>query len=160
MTDFYATWELVRGRFDEAVLPLNHAQLSWRLQPGALTLGETAIHVAGVELWFVGQLLDEDPEIDATIKAAARDGVINEKPFPLGPGEITPDLVREVLAKAREKAAPVLRDPDTRLLQTEILSALGPVITGHGALARLAYHPGYHQGQAHLIKSAPGFPPA
>ena len=29
-----------------------------------------------------------------------------------------------------------------------------------GAFARLAYHPGYHQGQAHLIKTALGFPRA
>jgi hypothetical protein len=32
------------------------------------------------------------------------------------------------------------------------------MIDGTGALARLAFHPAYHQGQVYLMKQAPAFP--
>ena len=71
---------------------------------------------------------------------------------------ITPELVAQSMELAREWVQPILERPSSELLAKQIVSALGPVITGEGALARLAFHPGYHQGQVHLIATAPGFP--
>jgi hypothetical protein len=160
MTDFEATWRLVRGRFDEAVAGLSQEQLNWRLQPDALTLGEMAVHVAGVEVSFVSQLLQSEPdEFGRRISAASTDGVVNEKPFPFTPDEITPAMVTQALELGRKMAESVVIDPDP-IRDRQIRSALGPMVDGTGALARLAYHPGYHQGQAQLIKTAPGFPQA
>jgi hypothetical protein len=51
-----------------------------------------------------------------------------------------------------------MESPSPEFLQREIKSALGPMITGHGALARLAFHPGYHHGQAYLMLTSPDFP--
>ena len=48
--------------------------------------------------------------------------------------------------------------PTPEQLETKIQSALGPIIDGRGALARLAFHPAYHHGQTYQLKSAPGFP--
>lgn len=158
MSEFAVAWRLSRGRFDEAVLPLTHAQLNWRLQPGTLTLGEAAIHVAGVELWFIAQLLGSDPSEDAQIKMCATQGVVNDEPFPFTSDQLTPEFVSNALTHARSAVEPIIAKPSPELLRKEIKSALGPVITGEGALARLAFHPAYHQGQAHLLCSASGFP--
>lgn len=138
---------------------LSRDQLNWRLHPESLTIGEMAIHVAGVEIYFISQLLGLNlGEHEQRIGAASTDGVVNEKPFPFQPEEITPELVSNALSKAREMTEPVITAPSQQVQEKEIVSALGPVIDGVGALARLSFHPGYHQGQAHLIKSAPGFP--
>lgn len=158
MSDFGETWRLVRGRFDDAVAGLTAEQLNFRMQPDALTLGEMAIHVAGVEVSFVSQLLGQAPEGDlGRVKQAATDGVVNTNPFPFSADEIDGAKVAWALSEARGMVAGVIDDPD-RLRDVQIVSALGPVIDGTGAFARLAYHPGYHQGQAHLIKTAPGYP--
>jgi hypothetical protein len=159
VSDFAATWRLVRGRFDEAVSGLSQEQLNWRMHPDSLTLGEMAVHVAGVEVSFISQLRDDQLDAEAQrIKAAATDGVINEKPFPFSSAEITPEFVSAALTRGRSMAEPVISNPTDAIRAKQIVSALGPVIDGTGALARLAYHPGYHQGQAHLIRTAPGFP--
>lgn len=159
MSDFVISWRLCRGRFLDAISSLDAAQLNWRLHPGVLTAGEMALHVAGVEISFASQLTDQPTEgLPARLRAAATDGVVNDKPFPFEAGEITPSLVAESMELAREWVQPILEDPSPELLEKEIVSALGPVITGEGALARLAFHPGYHQGQVHLIATAPGFP--
>ncbi|MBS1715296.1 MAG: DinB family protein [Armatimonadetes bacterium] len=159
MNGFDETWELVRKRFDDAVAGLDQEQLNFRMHDGALTIGEMAVHVAGVEVSFVSQLLGEATEgVRGRVKAAATDGVVNERPFPFTSEELTPAFVSEVLDDARAYAGPVITQPSDDLLRREIVSALGPVIDGRGALARLAYHPGYHQGQVHLVKTAPGFP--
>lgn len=158
MSDFLQTWTLVRGRFDDAVAGLNQAQLTWRMQSGALTLGEMALHVAGVETSFGFQLRGQTPDgLDARLAAAATDGVVNDRPFPFASDEITPDLVAACLARSRDLIAPLLADPDA-YRSVQVRSALGPIVDGTGAFARLAYHPGYHQGQVHLVRTAPGFP--
>jgi hypothetical protein len=159
MSDFAVSYRLCRTRFEDAVLDLSAQQLNWRMHPGTLTLGEAALHVAGVEISFLSQLQGETLEgLEARLKAAATDGVVNDKPFPFAPEEITPELVREALAHARAKVEAVIDAIPDDLRSKTIVSALGPEIDGTGAFARLAFHPGYHQGQAHLIRTAPGFP--
>jgi hypothetical protein len=160
MSDFAAAWELSRARFVQALDGLSDAQLNWRLHPGTLTLAESAMHVAGVEVSFAAQLLELklDGEL-ARLRMAATDGVVNDLPFPYAADEMTAPKVATALETAREVVEPVIRAPGEAVLARQILSALGPVIDGRGALARLAFHAGYHQGQAHLIKTAPGFPP-
>ena len=72
MSDFAASWRLSRGRFLDAIKDLNTAQLNWRLHPDSLTLGEAALHVAGVEVSFMSQLLDlELDDFGKRLKAAA-----------------------------------------------------------------------------------------
>lgn len=159
MSQFAISWKLSRGRFVDAIKDLNQEQLNWRLHPGSLTLGEAALHVAGVEVSFVSQLNDAPVDgLAARLKTAATEGVVNENPFPFTSDEITPELVAKSLEIAELMARPLLENPSQAVLEKEIVSALGPVITGEGALARFAFHPGYHQGQAHLIRTAPGFP--
>lgn len=161
MSDFAISWNLSRKRFEDAVSDLSAAQLNWRIHPDCLTIGEMAIHVAGVETYFISQLLDSKlDDLDARVSAAATDGVVNEKPFPFLEEEITPELIRDALGRAKARTEPVITHPGEAVFAKQIVSALGPVIDGRGALARLAFHPGYHQGQAHLIRTAPGFPKA
>lgn len=159
MSDFAASWDLSRGRFNKELEGLSAQQLNWRLHPHALTIGEMALHVAGVEVSFLSQLLGADLEpLPGRLKAAATEGVVNDHPFPFAEEEITPELVAEALEIARAMVEPVIRNPSEALRAKQIVSALGPVIDGTGALARLAFHSGYHQGQVHLIRTAPGFP--
>ncbi|WP_309715357.1 DinB family protein [Armatimonas sp.] len=158
-SDFSVSWELSRGRFDQEVLAMSQEQLNFRLYPGALTIGEMAIHVAGVEIWFLSQLHGTPvPENLERIAKTATEGVVNDNPFPFSAEEITPALVAEALATAAGQVKEVIYEPSEALLQKEIKSALGPIITGQGALARFAFHPGYHHGQAYQIKCAPSFP--
>jgi hypothetical protein len=158
MSDFYATWSLVRGRFDDSVAGLTQEQLNWRLHPGTLTIGEMILHVAGVETSFITQLLGEEPTgLAARLKQAATEGVVNENPFPFTAEETTPELGAEALAYGRQLVAPLMQNPDP-YRERSIKSALGPIIDGTGTFARLAYHPAYHQAQVHMIRTAPGFP--
>lgn len=159
MSDFAVSYRLSRFRFEESVLDLSQDQLNWRLHPGTLTLGEAALHVAGVEISFLAQLQDLELEgIEARIAKASTEGVVNDNPFPFTPGEITPDLVARALEIGKSKVEPHLMEiPDAMRTKT-IKSALGPMIDGVGAFARLTFHAAYHQGQAHLIRTAPGFP--
>ena len=146
-------------RFDDAVSGLSQEQLNWRLHPGTLSIGEAAIHVAGVEVSFISQLLGTP--LDAhrqRVREASTEGVIDETPFPFSAAEITPELVAEALAFSRQMVEPVITNPGAEVLDKQIKSALGPMIDGRGAFARLAYHPGYHQGHVHIIRTAPGFP--
>jgi len=159
MSDFAATWELIRGRFDKDVSGRSIAQLNFRLHPDTLTIGEMALHVAGVELWFISQLEQRDLSgTEIRLARAAREGVITADPFPFAESEIEPALVAEALGLARAAVERHIYQPSPEILAREIQSALGPVIDGRGAFARLAYHPGYHQGQVHMITVAPGFP--
>lgn len=159
MTQFATSWRLCRGRFLDAIQDLNQEQLNWRLHDNTLTLGEAAIHVAGAEVSFMSQLTGVDLDEFATrVKRAATEGVVNDNPFPFSPAEITPELVQKALAIGYAITEPVIDNPSDEVLKGELVSVLGPVITGEGALARFAFHPGYHQGQAHLIRTAPGFP--
>lgn len=159
MSDFAATWHLVRKRFDDAVAGLSHEQLTWRLHPGVLTVGEMATHVAGVEVSFISQLLDKSLDgDDLRLKAAATEGAVNDNPFPFSPEELTPERIAWALARGREMVTPIIENLTPEVRAKQIVSALGPVIDGSGAMARLAYHPGYHQGQVQMIVTAPGFP--
>jgi hypothetical protein len=158
MSDFHATWLISRGRFGDAVTFLSQGQLTWKLHDEALSIGQMALHLAGVEISFATQLLGEEPQgFEARLKAAATDGVVNDNPFPFSDDEMTPELVEQALEAARTRVEPILASPDT-YRDIQIKSALGPTIDGAGACARLAFHPGYHQGQAHLVRAAPGFP--
>lgn len=158
-SDFSVSWELSRGRFDQEVLSLTQEQLGFRLYPGALTIGEMALHVAGVEVWFICQMQGLPvPESLVRVASCATEGVVNEHPFPFEAAELEPALVASTLATAAELVRGVIFEPTAEQLSIELKSALGPIITGRGALARLAFHPAYHHGQAYQIKSAPGFP--
>lgn len=158
MTDFESAWILTRDRFIDATKDLNSEQLNWRLHDGTLTIGEMALHVAGVEVSFATQLAAMSLEgDDARIKSAATDGVVNDLPFPYEPNEISPESVMAALDRGRQLVEPLIQNPDL-VRSVQIKSALGPMIDGTGAFARLAYHAGYHQGQVHLIRTAPGFP--
>lgn len=159
MTQFMTSWQLCRGRFVTEVSNLSQEQLNWRLYPGSLTIGEMALHVAGVEISFVSQLTGATlDEMAQRLKRTATEGVVNDLAFPFAPEEITPEFVSQSLSLAESMTRPVIENPSGEILSKELVSALGPVITGEGALARFAFHPGYHQGQAYQIKSAPGFP--
>lgn len=159
MSDFAASWHLSRQRFTDCLSGLSAEQLNWRIHPGSLTIGEMALHVAGVETWFVSQLQGVNmDEFGAKLASAATDGVVNEKPFPFDASEVMPELVQRALLHAYQIVDPVIADPQPDFLAKEIKSALGPMISGHGALARLAFHSAYHQGQAYLMQTAPGFP--
>ena len=151
MTSYYKTWELSRGRFDSAIEEFTDAGLNFRLQPGNLTAGEAAIHVAGVELWFASQLLGlEFPEYAAVMKSAT-EGVVNDGDFPIPSSQITKAFVKQTLDYARSVVSPVLMEPSLEVLHKEIKSALGPIITGEGALIRWGFHPAYHHGQVYMI---------
>lgn len=118
-----------------------------------------AVHVAGVELSFASQLIGKGlSEEEARLKTAATDGVVNDKPFPFTAAELTPAAVAGQLARSKAVVEKVIEEARPDIRSREIVSALGPVITGEGAFARLAFHAAYHQGQAYLIRTSPGFP--
>jgi hypothetical protein len=157
MSDFAVTWDLVRGRFLGALEGLTDEQLNRRLHKNALSIGEMALHVAGVEVYFSYQLTSTPIEGEvARLAAAATDGVVNDKPFPYSVEEITLAKVAEALALGKAAVEPLITNPDP-YREVKIVSALGPVIDGTGAFARLAYHPAYHQAQVYLTRSAPDF---
>lgn len=159
MSDFHDAWTLSRSRFVAEIEGLNHEQLAWRVYPGVLTAAEAAIHVAGVEAKFgsaiTGQPLDE---FLSRVQQAATDGVVNDKPFPFTAEEMTPETVHKALDASRAVVEPALADPNADRRTVSLVSALGPVITGEGAMARLTFHAAYHQGQVYQVKQAPKFP--
>jgi hypothetical protein len=160
MSDFAVTWRLSRGRFDEALAGLTQRQLTWRLHPGTLSLGQMALHVAGVEVSFSSQLTGAQlDDFASRVKACATDGVVNDRPFPFRDEELSPELIERALELGRASVAPLIEAPTDAVRAKRIISALGPEIDGTGALARLSFHSAYHQGQAHLLRSAPDFPP-
>ncbi len=158
MSQFETSWELSRKRFVDEISSLSSEQLNWRLHPNSLTIGEMALHVAGVEISFASQLSGTElSDEQARLKSAATDGVVNRNPFPFGEAEIHPPLVKAALENSLQMVKPLMENPEP-IWSKELVSALGPVITGEGALARLAFHSAYHQGQAYLIRTSPGFP--
>lgn len=159
MSEFSIAWELSRKRLEDTVFDLNDAQLNWKLHGKALSIAQMSVHVAGVETSFISQLLDLDlDEEGRRLVGTATDGVVNDKPFPFTDAELDAATVRRLMNRAKEITRPVITNPGPDILQKQIVSALGPVITGDGALARLTFHSAYHQGQAYLIRTAPGFP--
>jgi hypothetical protein len=161
MTDLLETYRLSRGRFENEIRPLSTAQLRWRMHSGALSAGEMALHVAGVEVSFHAQLTElELTEFESRLKAAATDGVVNNLPFPFELDSVTAERVAEALAIGRERAEGLLAANDPEIRAKRLISALGPEITGAGALQRYAFHPAYHQGQVYQLVTHPAFPPA
>ncbi|HVT13495.1 MAG TPA: hypothetical protein VHE55_14620 [Fimbriimonadaceae bacterium] len=159
MSDFAASWSLSRKRLLDEIAGLSQAQLNWKIHPNCLSIGEMAIHVAGVEVSFGSQLTGASlDDLGARIKRAATEGVVDDLPFPFAESEITPDSVQESLEYSRKIWEPLITAAAPEIRAKEIKSALGPMISGDGAFARLGFHSAYHQGQAYLIKTAPGFP--
>lgn len=159
MSDFSLSWTLSRQRLLDTISDLNDAQLGWRIYDGALSIGQMTVHVAGVELSFASQLLGTElDEEGKRVKSSATEGVVNDNPFPYSDAELTAAKVQEILALSKGLLEPIITSPTPQILTKEIVSALGPVITGEGAFTRLAFHSAYHQGQAYLIRTAPGFP--
>jgi hypothetical protein len=161
MSDFSTAWSLCRSRFLESLEGLSSNQLNWRMHPGTLTVGEMAFHVAGAEVNFAAQLtgLPLDPYMER-LKHAATDSIVNDKPFPFSTEETTPQSIAEALTRSKALMGPLIEQPTADILKKEIVSVLGPVITGEGAFARMAFHAAYHQGQVHMLRTAPGFPKA
>lgn len=159
MNDAHAAWSLSRDRFVASISDLNAEQLNYRLFPGTLSIGEMAIHIAGVEIYFGSGMLKEElsPEFSRLLRAAM-DGVANDRAFPFSSEELTPEFVVETLASARSYVEPLIQNPTAEARAAEIVSVLGPVISGSGALARFAFHAAYHHGQVYLIRACPGFP--
>lgn len=161
MSDFAATYRLTRARFDDSVAGLNHAQLNFRLHPDTLTIGEMALHVAGVEFFVIGQLLEKTfDEPTERLRKCARDGALNDNPFPYSPEEITTELVQWAIIEGRALTEKTMSQITPEMRAKEIISALGPVMDGVGAFARLSFHPGYHHGQIWMIKTSPAYPEA
>ena len=159
MNDYSFAWNLSRGRFLDTIKDLNAEQLNWRSHAGSLTIGEMSIHVAGVEVYFISQLLDlELDEFLTRVRMSSTEGVVNDHPFPFDATEITPDLVDLALAQGKTMVELMIEAPTPEFLAKEIKSALGPMISGHGALARFTFHPAYHQGQAYFMRTSPNFP--
>lgn len=159
MTDFAKSWNLSRQRFAESVTDLNHDQLNYRIHDDVLTAGEMLLHVIGVEIWFIAQLTGKElNQAEVKLTKAAVDGVVNNNPFPYEPAEISPSMIAWALTRGEHHVREHIENPSPEFLAKEIKSALGPIITGEGALARFSFHPAYHQGQVHLIRTSPGFP--
>lgn len=159
MSDFSSAWTLSRSRFIESFSDLNHEQLNWKVHSHALTIGQMALHVAGVEFSFASQLTDRQlSPHEMRLKEAATNGVVNDHQFPFQPEEITLDSISDALDLSKSVVEPIITDPSEEILSKQLVSALGPVITGEGAFTRLAFHAAYHQGQAYLIRTSPAFP--
>jgi uncharacterized damage-inducible protein DinB len=159
VTDFGISWNLSRQRFVDEIKGLSDEQMRWRPYSGALSIGEMGIHVAGVEVFFTSQLSGSElSDLEVRVRSSSTDGVVNDKPFLFADEEISTNLVLKILDNAAEMVTPLMTSPTPDILAKEIQSALGPIITGKGALARFAFHPAYHQGQAYFYKSMPSFP--
>lgn len=159
MTDFAKSWQLSRGRLLAEIDGLTHEQLNYRIHPHHLSAGQAVVHVAGVEIWFTAQLTGTSlsDELSKVAKCAT-EGVVNENPFPFSDDQLTPEFVSWAASEAEKMVKPHIENPSGAFLEGELKSALGPMISGEGALARFAFHPAYHQGQIYLCKTAPDFP--
>lgn len=161
MSDFAQSWELSRKRFVDEIAGLTKEQLNWRLHSSSLSIGEMAFHVAGVETSFASQLSGAALDgFGSMLRRCATDGVVDDTPFPFGESQIDPKSVQDALHYSLDLAEALIRSAPPEIRAKEIKSALGPMISGEGAFARLGFHAAYHQGQAYLLKTHPGFPKA
>jgi hypothetical protein len=159
MTQYGESWKLSRGRFVDSLAGLSSEQLNYRLHGDALSIGESALHVFGAEVSFCSQLTGKDlDEFGQKLKISATDGVVNDSPFPFSAEQITPETIAKAEAYAKSIVEPLITEPSDEVLNKEIKSVLGPIVTGAAAFARLAFHPAYHHGQVYLICTAPNFP--
>lgn len=140
-------------------MDLNQEQLNFRLHPDTLTAGEMVLHVAGVEVWFASQLTKKElNQAEHRLTKAAVDGVVNDNPFPFDSEEISPNMIAWAFKTGDMHLREHIENPSEEFLAGELKSALGPMITGEGALTRLGFHSAYHQGQVHLLRTSPTFP--
>lgn len=161
MSDFAASWSLSRKRLLDEIAGLSHEQLMYRIHDRCLSIGEMALHVAGVEIMFGSQIAGLSlNDFESRVKRTATEGVVDDAPFPFQPEEITAELIDQAMEAGRRIWEPLITDASVESRSVELKSALGPMISGEGAFARLGFHSAYHQGQAYLIKTAPGFPAA
>lgn len=159
MTDFAKSWQLSRGRLKAEVEGMNQAQLNYRIHPNSLSAGQAVVHVVGVEIWFVAQLTGAElPGELGRVAKCATEGVVNDNTFPFSDDELTPEFIQWALETGETLVKPHIETPSEVFLTSELKSALGPMISGEGALTRFAFHPAYHQGQIYLCKTAPDFP--
>ena len=159
MSDFAKSWTLSRQRLIDTISDLSTPQLNWSLHPQALTIAQMAVHVAGVEIFFGSQLTGQAKnDLETRISRASTEGVVNENPFPFTDQEMSADFVLQALEISKGFVKHIIENPTPEILNKEIVSALGPIITGDGGFTRLAFHAAYHQGQAYQIRTAPGFP--
>jgi hypothetical protein len=155
------SWNLSRQRFLDEIEGLTNAQLRWIPFTGALSIGQMALHVAGVEISFSSQLLGVTlAESELKLKSCATEGVVNDHPFPYQDSDITADSVRKALEVAKSMVEPLIENQAAEILDKQLKSALGPIISGRGAFARFAFHPAYHHGQTYTYKTNPAFPTA
>src|SRR4051794_10000013 len=111
MSDFASSWSLSRKRFIDEISDWNQAQLNWRLHPQALTVGEMALHMAGVEASFGSQLTGSELDDQGQrLKRAATEGVVDDTPFPFSPEEITPESVAAALEYSRALWEPLISE--------------------------------------------------
>lgn len=159
MNDFLATYEITRGRFSDAVTKLTSAQLNFRQNPNTLTAAEMALHVAGIEISYASQLFEShlSPE-DELLARCATEGSINDLPFPVPAEELTPERVARSLERGRAAAISLFESADSEIRNKVIPSALGPLMNGQGAMARLSAHAFYHLGQVYMIAQSPDYP--
>ncbi|MEI8282907.1 MAG: hypothetical protein WCG75_10915, partial [Armatimonadota bacterium] len=112
MTDFSKSWRLSRQRFAESVTDLSQDQLNFRLHDDVLTPGEMAIHVVGVEIWFLQQLVGLDlNQAEIRLTRAAVDGVVNDNPFPYEADEISPAMVAWAFARGEGHVREHIENP-------------------------------------------------
>lgn len=155
---FVETWNLTRGRFSDSFAGWSHDQLHFRCFPDSMTAAEMALHVAGVEVRFSSDLLQIPlTESQKRLANCATDGSLNDNPFPFSKEEMTADFIRESLELSAEFAKKLF-EADPHVYEREIKSALGPMINGYGAMARIAFHSGYHGAQVYMTKCSPDFP--
>jgi len=159
MTEYANSWAMSRQRFVDEIKGLNAEQLNWKIHPGALSIGEMALHVAGVEIYFIGSLTKRDfSDLENKIAACAKDSVVNDNPFPFSVHEITPESVITGMDHAKSIVEPVITNPSQEVREGTVVSVLGPTVSGDGVFTRLAFHSAYHQGQAYTYKTSPSFP--
>lgn len=159
MSDFIATYEITRGRFTDAITKLSHAQLNFRQNPNTLTAAEMALHVAGIEVSYASQLFESNLNAeDELLARCATEGSINDLPFPVPAEELTPDRVAKDLERGRAAAMSLFESADPNIRAKVVPSALGPLMNGQGAMARLCSHAFYHLGQVYMIAQSPDYP--
>jgi hypothetical protein len=141
VSDFSLSWNLSRQRFVDEISGLTDEQLRWKPYPGCLSIGQSALHVAGVETSFGGQLQGKEfSEAEAKVKSSATEGVVNDNPFPFDDSEITALLVAETLAASKAVVEGIITEPTEEVLAKQLKSALGPMISGQGAFTRLSIY--------------------
>lgn len=158
MTDFASIYKISHGRMLQAIEGLSTEQLIWRPHPGANSIFQMFMHVAGGEVFFASRLQDKQlNDEERRIESCARDRVINDNPFPFPDAEASPELLLATLRRSNAMVQPMMDDPEP-WREKQIETPLGPVDHAQGIFARIAQHPAYHTGQAWVYRFDPRFP--